>query len=211
MAKFQRERIVALASAIAALGFITATRAQQSSGAAGPSLVDGAVLKNAGAPADRFPGAWRTYGRSQSETRFSPLKQIDTSNVKRLGLAWTYVIGAGGGNQEGTPLVWNNTLYGITAWSVVFALDGTSTNVAAGVIDFVEADFGSPKVKAQIAAGLAAPPGVLPMFSDPDKLRLQLVNTTHGLFDLDHARRANYYTARGTDPYRAPSHNAFGG
>jgi quinohemoprotein ethanol dehydrogenase len=46
------------------------------------------------------------------------------SNVSRLGLAWTYVtLGAGGGNQEGTPLVWNNTLYGITTWSVVFALD----------------------------------------------------------------------------------------
>ncbi len=32
-------------------------------------------------------------------------------------------LGAGGGNQEGTPLVWNNTLYGITTWSVVYALD----------------------------------------------------------------------------------------
>ena len=32
-------------------------------------------------------------------------------------------MGAGGGNQEGTPLVWNNTLYGITTWSVVYALD----------------------------------------------------------------------------------------
>ena len=32
-------------------------------------------------------------------------------------------MGAGGGNQEGTPLMWNYTLYGITSWSVVFALD----------------------------------------------------------------------------------------
>lgn len=57
-------------------------------------------------------------------------------------------------------------------------------HIAAGVIDFVEADFGKPEVKAQIAAaGLAAPPGVLPMLSDPDQLRLQLVNATHGLFD----------------------------
>jgi catechol 2,3-dioxygenase-like lactoylglutathione lyase family enzyme len=57
-------------------------------------------------------------------------------------------------------------------------------HIAAGVIDFVEADFGNAEVKAQItAAGLAAPPGVLPMLSDPDQLRLQLVNATHGLFD----------------------------
>jgi quinohemoprotein ethanol dehydrogenase len=32
-------------------------------------------------------------------------------------------MGAGGGNQEATPLMWNDTLYGITTWSVVFALD----------------------------------------------------------------------------------------
>ncbi len=57
-------------------------------------------------------------------------------------------------------------------------------HIAAAVIDFAEADFGNPEVKAQItAAGLAAPPGVLPMLSDPDNLRLQLVNATHGLFD----------------------------
>lgn len=57
-------------------------------------------------------------------------------------------------------------------------------HIAAAVIDFVEADFGKPEVKEQItAAGLAAPPGVLPMLSDPDNLRLQLVNATHGLFD----------------------------
>lgn len=57
-------------------------------------------------------------------------------------------------------------------------------HIAAAVIDFPEADFGNPEMKAQItAAGLAAPPGVLPMLADPDNLRLQLVNSTHGLFD----------------------------
>jgi glucose dehydrogenase len=32
-------------------------------------------------------------------------------------------LGSGGGGQEATPLVWNNTIYGITNWSVVFAVD----------------------------------------------------------------------------------------
>ena len=81
------------------------------------------VLRRGGTPNDALPGAWLSYGRSQTETRYSPLKQIDSTNAKRLGLAWTYVMGAGGGNQEATPLMWNNTLYGITTWSVVFALD----------------------------------------------------------------------------------------
>jgi glyoxylase I family protein len=57
-------------------------------------------------------------------------------------------------------------------------------HIAAGVIGFVEADFGSVETKAEIAAaGLAAPAGALPMLSDPGNLRLQLVNATHGLFD----------------------------
>jgi quinohemoprotein ethanol dehydrogenase len=105
-------------SIIAPLAFVAVVSAQQPA-----PPVDAQVLKNAGTPADSLPGSWLSYGRTQSETRYSPLKQIDTSNVNRLGLAWTYVLGAGGGNQEGTPLVWNNTLYGITTWSVVYALD----------------------------------------------------------------------------------------
>ena len=42
------------------------------------------------------------------------LDQIDAANVNRLGLAWWYDVGMGGGNQEATPLFWNSTLYGIT-------------------------------------------------------------------------------------------------
>ena len=100
---------------VATIVAVTAAGAQQN--------VDANVLKNAGTPQDSLQGDWLSYGHSQSETRYSPLKQIDASNVNRLGLAWTYTVGAGGGNQEATPLVWNNTIYGITNWSVVFALD----------------------------------------------------------------------------------------
>jgi len=81
--------------------------------------VDDAVLKNAATNGND----WLSYGQNLAETRYSPLKQIDATNVNRLGLAWSYDVGQGGGNQEATPLVWNGTLYGITNWSVVFALD----------------------------------------------------------------------------------------
>jgi hypothetical protein len=66
---------------------------------AGGVNVDANVLKNIGTSHDVLEGDWLSYGRSLSETRYSPLKQIDTSNVSRLGLAWTYALGAGGGNQ----------------------------------------------------------------------------------------------------------------
>jgi quinohemoprotein ethanol dehydrogenase len=69
------------------------------------------------------PGDWLTYGLDYAETRYSPLKQIDVSNVSRLNLAWSADIGMGGGGQEATPLVWNGVIYGITNWSVTFAID----------------------------------------------------------------------------------------
>src|SRR5881396_3383419 len=81
--------------------------------------VDDLTLRNAGKAGEE----WLTYGLTPGETRYSPLKQIDTSNVSRLGLAWLHDIGSGGGNQEATPLFWNGGLYGITNWSIVFALD----------------------------------------------------------------------------------------
>jgi len=90
--------------------------------------VDDALLKNAAKTAS--DGDWLSYGLTPGETRFSPLKQIDASNVKRLGLVWSYEVGEGGGDQEATPLVWNNTIYSITNWSVVFALDaGTGRQI----------------------------------------------------------------------------------
>ncbi len=108
-------------TAFAAVAFLGIAVAQQSEKPAAP--VTDEVLRATGTAADSQAGSWLSYGKTQGETRYSPLKQIDTSNVGRLGLAWTYAIGAGGGNQEGTPLVWNNTIYGITTWSVVFAVD----------------------------------------------------------------------------------------
>jgi len=120
-------RTAAFAAFTGALGVSAAIYAQQGHVATTVSNVatevTGAVLRRAGTTNDSLPGSWLSYGRGHAETRYSPLKQIDTNNAKDLGLAWSYVMGAGGGNQEGTPLMWNNTLYGITTWSVVFALD----------------------------------------------------------------------------------------
>src|SRR5262245_4349934 len=80
---------------------------------------DDLALRNAGKTGEE----WLTYGLTPGETRYSPLKQIDASNVSRLGLTWSYDIGPGGGGQEATPLVYNGTIYGITNWSIVFAVD----------------------------------------------------------------------------------------
>ena len=87
--------------------------------------VNDAALRAAGTTGEE----WLTYGLDLGEKRFSPLTQINTANVGRLGLAWSYDLpgtfgnAPGGGNQEATPLMWNGTLYAITTWSVVFAVD----------------------------------------------------------------------------------------
>src|SRR3974390_1186331 len=79
--------------------------------------IDDLALRNAGKAGED----WLTYGLTPQESRYSPLKQIDTSNVSRLGLAWSFDLGSGGGNQEATPLEWNGTIYAITNWSGVIS------------------------------------------------------------------------------------------
>src|SRR5215467_990882 len=109
--------------AFLAIGIVATFLLVSTAAAQQPRAVDANILKAAGTANDPMAGSWLTYGLTQGETRFSPLKQIDTTNVGKLGLSWSYELGAGGGNQEATPLVWNNTIYGITTWSVVFAVD----------------------------------------------------------------------------------------
>jgi PQQ-dependent dehydrogenase (methanol/ethanol family) len=74
------------------------------------------------AAADAEPGQWMSHGRTHSEQRFSPLDQITTENVARLGLAWYADFDTNRG-QEATPLFVDGALYVSTAWSKVYAFD----------------------------------------------------------------------------------------
>ncbi len=57
-----------------------------------------------------------------------PTPRLLSTRPTSAALTWRgyYDPGAGGGNQEGTPLVWNGTIYGITNWSAVFAVDAST-------------------------------------------------------------------------------------
>ena len=72
--------------------------------------------------ADTEPGQWLSTGRTYGEQRFSPLTELDTSNVGELGLAW-YGDFTNGRAQESTPLFVDGVLYVTTAWSNVKAYD----------------------------------------------------------------------------------------
>jgi PQQ-dependent dehydrogenase (methanol/ethanol family) len=69
------------------------------------------------------------YGLDAAETHYSPLTQIDTRNVTRLGLAWATDLDAFPGQIQGTPLVVDGTLYATGPWSVVVAVDARTGRV----------------------------------------------------------------------------------
>jgi len=76
---------------------------------------------------------WLTHGRTYDEQRFSPLEQINTGNVKRLGLAWFADLDTARG-QEATPLVIDGTVYITTAWSKVKAYDALTGSSVGNTI-----------------------------------------------------------------------------
>lgn len=83
------------------------------------------------------PDSWPTFSGDYTGRRYSPLKQIDSGNVKGLTLAWlsrinvagpaTYTGGDGpvtttNANSSGTPLLVNGVLY-MTEPNAMFAID----------------------------------------------------------------------------------------
>lgn len=71
---------------------------------------------------------WRYYGHDAGDARFSPLKQINRKNVRRLQRAWTYELkrsaNSGIDAFESTPLMVNGVLYFTTPQSRAIAVDG---------------------------------------------------------------------------------------
>jgi quinoprotein glucose dehydrogenase len=73
---------------------------------------------------------WPTYGHDLASTRFSPLAQINATNVSKLVPAWTYHLNANEEGQparkmklEATPVVINGVMYVPTPGGHVVALD----------------------------------------------------------------------------------------
>jgi lanthanide-dependent methanol dehydrogenase len=71
------------------------------------------------------PGEWHSQARDYANTRFSPLSEINTSNVATLREAWTFSDGAQNGH-EAAPLVMGDTMYLVTPFpNLSYALDLT--------------------------------------------------------------------------------------
>src|ERR1051326_8456979 len=68
------------------------------------------------------PGA-TVYGEFADRQQYSALDQINTGNVKKLRVAWTYDLGEKGKSFQATPIVVGNLMYFPTPDSKVVALD----------------------------------------------------------------------------------------
>lgn len=100
---------------------VLAVLASFAGGAFGQAPVTQERLVNA----DREPGNWMSYGRDYAEQRFSPLKQVDTQSVNKLGLAWSFDFDETE-PVEATPIVVDGVMYVTSGWSKVFAMDAAT-------------------------------------------------------------------------------------
>src|SRR4030095_6783741 len=72
------------------------------------------------------PNNWPMYHRSYDGYRFSPLGQINKTNVKELQVAWVHQSGVITQGLESTPLVIDGVMYYIASNNRVFALDAAT-------------------------------------------------------------------------------------
>src|SRR5436190_8215002 len=68
-------------------------------------------------------GQWVMPAKNYASTRFSGLDEINTGNVRRLGVAWTFSTGMVSGH-EAAPLVVGSTMFVVTPFpNIVYAFD----------------------------------------------------------------------------------------
>ena len=99
-----------------ALGFLALICSLNALGAKG--VVDDSRLLGA----DADSGNWLSHGRDYGNQRFSPLKQINKGNIKRLVPAWTFNSGVASTFQT-TPIVVDGVMYLSLPFNHVVALD----------------------------------------------------------------------------------------
>jgi quinohemoprotein ethanol dehydrogenase len=91
----------------------------------GPARLPGAVDANRLAQASTEPDQWLTSGRDATGSYYSPLSDINDTNVARLGLAWERKLGTYRG-LEATPIVVDGVLYTSGVFGRVYAMDAAT-------------------------------------------------------------------------------------
>ena len=71
---------------------------------------------------------WPNFGNDPGGSHYSPLSQISTKNIQRLGIAWTYHTGDKSGSVpiQCTPIVVEGTMFAVTAGHRVVAINSVT-------------------------------------------------------------------------------------
>jgi len=146
-----------LLGSLAAVVVITAANGQD----AGPARAD-----------------WPHHGGSQFAWRYSALDQVNTTNVKNLGVAWAFQTGDYGDSLQSTPLVIDGVMYVSTAYAQVFALDAATGRLIWRYKYPLSASVGRSGGKAfRINRGLAVSDGKV-FLGTPDNLLVAIDQKT---------------------------------
>jgi alcohol dehydrogenase (cytochrome c) len=89
---------------------------------------------------DPDPADWLMWRRTLDSWGYSPLAEIDRSNVGTLRMVWTRALGPG--IQEGTPLVYDGVMYFPNPSDLVQALDAVTGDLQWEYRRSLPADLG---------------------------------------------------------------------
>jgi alcohol dehydrogenase (cytochrome c) len=108
----RRSEAIALSVRVAGLGLSIALACSSAARAADAGSED--------------PNNWPQYHRTANGWRYSPLDQINASNVQKLSVAWIHQPGDITHGLQATPITVDGVIYYIGANNRVFALDATT-------------------------------------------------------------------------------------
>ena len=104
-------------------GALAATLLTGSTGLARAAELDGNALLNA----DQNPNDWPMYHGTYKSWHYSPLDQINSTNIKQLQLAWMHNPGSSPhGGIQSFPLAIDGVVYHTTAMDQVWAVNGAT-------------------------------------------------------------------------------------
>ncbi len=130
---------------------------------------------------------WLSWGRTYKEQRFSPLTEINDTNIDELGLAWYFDLDTFRG-VEGTPIVVDGVMYLTSAWTITYALDAKTGELLWQYDPQTPREWGRYACCGPVSRGLAVWEGVV------------IIGTLDGrLIGLDAATGKEIWVSQTTD------------
>src|SRR5262245_58860720 len=114
--------VVATAACVAVVWVMSAVRAQDAAVERKASVTHHADLPKI---SGNTSTSWTAHNGDAANSRFSPLDQINASNVGKLALKWTYEVPKGATIRQQTPLVVDGVMY-CNSGSKLFAIDAAT-------------------------------------------------------------------------------------